>query len=138
MDLSQDDQLNAFSAKTENLSPLVASYWLLRQAEPYILERQDTNDMEERRQAHWTRKMRNCEHQRWENINCTASKWRPDISRPSHPHTGRTNSISSTSGYTDTEKGYSESEWGGRISDKGFITKSRSCMRGCGIVSSSV
>ena len=26
MDLSQDDQLNAFSAKTENLSPLVASY----------------------------------------------------------------------------------------------------------------
>ena len=36
------------------------------------------------------------------------------------------------------KKGYSESEWGGRISDKGFITKSRSCMRGCGIVSSSV
>lgn len=26
MDLSQDDQLNAFSAKTENLSSLVASY----------------------------------------------------------------------------------------------------------------
>lgn len=46
MDLSQDDQLNAFSAKTENLSPLAASYRLLRQAEPYILERQGSDDME--------------------------------------------------------------------------------------------
>ena len=138
MDLSQDDQLNAFSAKTENLSPLVASYRLLRQAEPYILERQGTNDMEERRQAHWTRKMRNCEHQRWENINCTASKWRPDTSTPSHPHTGRTILHPALQAIQILKKGYSESEWGGRISDKGFITKSRSCMRGCGIVSSSV
>ena len=138
MDLSQDDQLNAFSAKTENLSPLVASYWLLRQAEPYILERQGTNDMEERKEARWTRKMRNCEHQRWENINCTASKWRPDTSRPSHPHTGRTIRHPALQAIQILKKGYSESEWGGRISDKGFITKSRSFMRGWGIVSSSV
>lgn len=46
MDLSQDDQLNAFSAKKENLSPLAACYRLLRQAEPLILERQGTKDME--------------------------------------------------------------------------------------------
>jgi len=46
MDLSQDDQLNAFSSKRENLSPLAASYRLLRQAEPLILERQGTSDME--------------------------------------------------------------------------------------------
>lgn len=46
MDLSQDDQLNAFSAKTENLSPLAACYRLLRQAEPLILERQGSKDME--------------------------------------------------------------------------------------------
>ncbi len=46
MDLSQDDQLNAFSAGVSNLSPLVASYQLLRQAEPLILERQGTKDMD--------------------------------------------------------------------------------------------
>ncbi|MBQ0044149.1 MAG: DUF5597 domain-containing protein, partial [Bacteroidales bacterium] len=46
MDLSQDDQLNAFSAATPTLSPLVASYRLLRQAEPLILERQGTGDMD--------------------------------------------------------------------------------------------
>lgn len=46
MDLSQDDQLNAFSMKVEALSPIAASYRLLRQTEPLILERQGTNDME--------------------------------------------------------------------------------------------
>ena len=46
MDLSQDDQLNAFSAGGSNLSPLVASYQLIRQAEPLILDRQGTNDMD--------------------------------------------------------------------------------------------
>jgi len=46
MDLSQDDQLNAFAVKNEHLSPIAASYRLLRQAEPLILERQGTNDME--------------------------------------------------------------------------------------------
>ena len=46
MDLSQDDQLNAFSSAGTSLSPLVASYKLLRQAEPLILERQGTKDMD--------------------------------------------------------------------------------------------
>ncbi|MCQ2198037.1 MAG: DUF5597 domain-containing protein [Bacteroidaceae bacterium] len=52
MDLSQDDQLNAFSSSLPNdegrgeASPLVASYRLLRQAEPLILERQGTKDMD--------------------------------------------------------------------------------------------
>ena len=46
MDLSQDDQLNAFSAVGTSLSPLVAAYQLLRQAEPLILERQGTKDMD--------------------------------------------------------------------------------------------
>ena len=46
MDLSQDDQLNAFSAGGSTLSPLVASYLLLRQAEPLILEHQGTSDMD--------------------------------------------------------------------------------------------
>ena len=46
MDLSQDDQLNAFSIVGSSLSPLVASYQLLRQAEPLILERQGTKDMD--------------------------------------------------------------------------------------------
>ena len=46
MDLSQDDQLNAFSSADSSLSPLVASYQLLRQAEPLILERQGTKDMD--------------------------------------------------------------------------------------------
>ena len=36
MDLSQDDQLNAFSTVGSSRSPLVASYRLLRQAEPLI------------------------------------------------------------------------------------------------------
>lgn len=46
MDLSQDDQLNAFSSGSSTLSPLVASYQLLRQAEPLILDRQGTKDMD--------------------------------------------------------------------------------------------
>jgi hypothetical protein len=46
MDLSQDDQLNIFSAGGSVLSPLAASYQLLRQAEPLILERQGTKDMD--------------------------------------------------------------------------------------------
>ena len=46
MDLSQDDQLNAFSSVGSSLSPLVASYQLLRQAEPLILERQGTKDID--------------------------------------------------------------------------------------------
>lgn len=46
MDLSQDDQLNAFSSVGSSPSPLVASYQLLRQAEPLILERQGTKDMD--------------------------------------------------------------------------------------------
>ena len=46
MDLSQDDQLNAFSAVGTSRSPLVASYQLLRQTEPLILERQGTKDMD--------------------------------------------------------------------------------------------
>ena len=46
MDLSQDDQLNAFSAVGTSRSPLVAAYQLLRQAEPLILERQGTKDMD--------------------------------------------------------------------------------------------
>ena len=46
MDLSQDDQLNAFSAGGSNLSPLAASYQILRQAEPLILERQGTKDID--------------------------------------------------------------------------------------------
>jgi len=46
LDLSLDDQLNAFSAKIDNLSPIASCYRLLRQAEPLILERQGTKDME--------------------------------------------------------------------------------------------
>lgn len=46
MDLSQDDQLNAYSSGQSSLSPLVASYQILRQAEPLILERQGTDDMD--------------------------------------------------------------------------------------------
>lgn len=46
MDLTQDDQLNAFAPKQENLSPLAACYRMLRQAEPLIIERQGTSDME--------------------------------------------------------------------------------------------
>jgi len=46
LDLSIDDQLNAFSAKSANLSPIASCYKLLRQAEPLILERQGTKDME--------------------------------------------------------------------------------------------
>ena len=46
MDLSQDDQLNVFSSVGSSLSPFVASYQLLRQTEPLILERQGTKDMD--------------------------------------------------------------------------------------------
>lgn len=46
IDLSQDDQLHAFSAKQVNLSPLSACYRLLRQVEPLIIERQGSKDMD--------------------------------------------------------------------------------------------
>lgn len=46
MDLSQDDQLNVFSSVGSSLSPLVASYQLLRQTGPLILERQGTKNMD--------------------------------------------------------------------------------------------
>ena len=46
MDLSQDDQLNAFTAKTQSLSPIASVYRLLRQAEPLIIQRQGTKDMD--------------------------------------------------------------------------------------------
>lgn len=46
LDLSQDDQLNVFSSGGSNLSPLVASYQLIRQAEPLLLDRQGTGDMD--------------------------------------------------------------------------------------------
>ena len=48
MDLSQDDQLNAFSSvhATKSLSPIASVYHLLRQVEPLIIKRQNTKDME--------------------------------------------------------------------------------------------
>lgn len=46
LDLSKDDQLNAFTSSTENLSPLASCYRLLRQAEPLIIERQGSKNME--------------------------------------------------------------------------------------------
>ena len=46
VDLSRDDQLNAFTAPEEGLSPLAACYRLLRQAEPLIIARQGTDDMD--------------------------------------------------------------------------------------------
>lgn len=46
MDLSQDDQLNAFTKKRESLSPIAACYQMLRLTEPLILERQGTSDMD--------------------------------------------------------------------------------------------
>ena len=46
LDLSADDQLNAFSAGGSDLSPIAACYRLLRQAEPLILERQGTAEMD--------------------------------------------------------------------------------------------
>jgi len=46
IDITLDDQLNAFSAAHEKLSPLAACYRLLRQAEPLILERQGTSQMD--------------------------------------------------------------------------------------------
>ena len=47
MDMSQDDQLNAFSGgSSNNLSPLAASYGLLRQVEPLILKHQGTDNMD--------------------------------------------------------------------------------------------
>lgn len=48
IDLTQDDQLQAFSMKqnSQPLSPLAACYRLLRLVEPLILERQGTEDME--------------------------------------------------------------------------------------------
>lgn len=46
MDLSQDDQLNAFAPQQENLSPLAATYRMLRQAEPLIIERQGSKNMD--------------------------------------------------------------------------------------------
>ena len=46
IDLSQDDQLNAFADGGTNLSPLASAYRLLREAEPLIIERQGTPDMD--------------------------------------------------------------------------------------------
>ena len=48
MDLSQDDQLNAFShiGTQKPLSPIASVYCLLRQAEPLIVSRQGTRDMD--------------------------------------------------------------------------------------------
>ncbi len=47
MDLSQDDQLNAFSGNGgSNLSPLASAYRLLNQAERLIIERQGSKDMQ--------------------------------------------------------------------------------------------
>lgn len=46
MDMSKDDQLNAYATKGSNLSPLAATYSLLRQAEPLILKHQGTPDMD--------------------------------------------------------------------------------------------
>lgn len=48
MDLSQDDQLNAFSSDhaSRHLSPIASIYKLLRQAEPLIIERQGTKNMD--------------------------------------------------------------------------------------------
>ena len=46
LDLSLDDQLNAFSSNASSLSPLAASYKLLLQAEPLILAHQGTDDMD--------------------------------------------------------------------------------------------
>lgn len=45
MDLSQDDQLNAFSGNVSTLSPIAAAYSLLRQTEHLILDKQGTNDI---------------------------------------------------------------------------------------------
>ena len=44
--VSHYDQLNIFSAGGSVLSPLAASYQLLRQAEPLIIDRQGTKDMD--------------------------------------------------------------------------------------------
>ncbi len=52
MDFTQDDQLNAFASSLTHgegrgvASPLVAAYRLLRQAEPLILDRQGTSNMD--------------------------------------------------------------------------------------------
>ena len=46
LDLSKDDQLNAFSAHKGKLTPISAVYQLLRQAEKLIIERQGTADMD--------------------------------------------------------------------------------------------
>lgn len=46
IDLSKDDQLNAFTSGSSTLSPLAATYRLLRQVEPVILKHQGTNDMD--------------------------------------------------------------------------------------------
>lgn len=46
MDMSQDDQLNAFSSSASALSPLAAAYRLLRQTEHLILKYQGTENMD--------------------------------------------------------------------------------------------
>lgn len=46
MDLSQDDQLNAFAKTRKSMSPIASAYGLLRQVEPLIIERQGTDDMD--------------------------------------------------------------------------------------------
>lgn len=46
IDLSKDDQLNAYSSSASALSPLAETYRLLRQAEPIILSHQGTSNMD--------------------------------------------------------------------------------------------
>lgn len=45
LDLTLDDQINAFTSLTSNLSPISSSYHLLRQIEHLILEKQGTSDI---------------------------------------------------------------------------------------------
>lgn len=44
-DLSADDQLNAFSQHSDNITPLAASYRILNQLQPLILSKQGTGEM---------------------------------------------------------------------------------------------
>lgn len=46
IDLTKDDQLNAFAASGSTLSPLASSYRLLRQTEPLLLKYQGTENMD--------------------------------------------------------------------------------------------
>lgn len=46
IDLTADDQINVYGTTGRQLSPLAATFRLLRQAEPLILQRQGTEDMD--------------------------------------------------------------------------------------------